>query len=82
MRLVCKALIASAVITALLGIGGYLGVIPGGEALFTRYWRAKGAFQDPNVFAPYLILPAMYLLQRILLADNLQADDLGRRRSS
>lgn len=72
MQQVSKALIASAVITALLGIGGYLGLIPGGEALFTRYLRAKGAFQDPNVFAPYLILPAMYLLQRILLADNLK----------
>lgn len=72
MAQVVKALIASAVVTALLGIGGYLGVIPGGEALFTRYWRAKGAFQDPNVFAPYLILPAMYLLQRILLADKLR----------
>lgn len=67
MRGVVKALIASAVVTALLGIGGYLGIIPGGEALFTRYFRAKGAFQDPNVFAPYLILPAMYLLQRMLL---------------
>jgi O-antigen ligase len=70
MRLIVKAYIASAVVTALLGIGGYLGVIPGGEALFTRYGRAKGAFQDPNVFAPYLILPAMYLLQRMLLGTT------------
>ncbi len=72
MRLIVRAYIASAIVTALLGIGGYLGVIPGGEALFTRYWRAKGAFQDPNVFAPYLILPAMYLLQRILLGTTRQ----------
>lgn len=73
MRLVVKAMIVSAVVTALLGVGGYLGVIPGGEALFTRYSRAKGAFQDPNVFAPYLVLPAMYLLQRMLLtAGNLR----------
>jgi O-antigen ligase len=66
MRLVMRWYTAGAVICALAGILGYLGLIPGGE-IFTRYGRAKGFFQDPNVFAPYLMLPAMYLLQRILL---------------
>ena len=70
MGLIVKALIASAIGTALLGIGGYLGLIPGGD-FFTRYGRAMGAFQDPNVFAPYVILPAMYLLQRIFLAPTM-----------
>jgi hypothetical protein len=71
MRLIMKAYIAAAVICALAGIGGYLGIIPGGE-IFTRYWRAKGFFQDPNVFAPFLIPPAMYLLQRVLLGTTRQ----------
>lgn len=69
MRLIVKAWIGAAVICALAGIGGYLGVIPGGD-MFTRYWRAKGFFQDPNVFAPFLIIPAMFLLQRILLGST------------
>lgn len=71
MRLIVRAYTGGAVICALAGILGYLGLIPGGE-IFTRYWRAKGFFQDPNVFAPYLILPAMYLLQRVLLGTFAQ----------
>lgn len=56
--------LAAAAIGAVLGIIGYFGV--GGEA-FTRYGRAKGAFQDPNVFAPYLMLPALYCLYQVLM---------------
>ena len=51
--------------TAGLGTFGYLGLIPGGE-IFTLNSRAKGAFQDPNVFGPYLVLPSLYLIYRIL----------------
>jgi O-antigen ligase len=59
------AYVAGALGTGALGIGGYLGLIPGGE-IFTLYSRAKGAFQDPNVFGPYLVLPALYLIYRII----------------
>ena len=55
---------AAAVATATLGIAGYFGLFPGG--LFTLYGRAAGAFKDPNVFGPFLVLPAMFMLQRIL----------------
>jgi len=65
LRLIYRAYLAAAIITALLGILGYLGVIPGGE-VFTRYGRAMGAFQDPNVFGPYLVLPALYLMHGLL----------------
>ena len=57
--------ICAAIGSGLLGIGGYLGVIPGGE-IFTLYDRAKGAFKDPNVFGPFLVLPALYLIHSIL----------------
>ena len=50
---------AAAVLSALLGTLGYLGSCPGAD-LFTRYGRAKALFNDPNVFGPFLILPAMY----------------------
>lgn len=56
---------ASAVITALLGISGYFNLFPGSE-IFTLYDRAKGAFQDPNVFGPFLIAPSLYLIHSIL----------------
>lgn len=55
----------AAMITGLLGILGYFGALPGAEA-FTRFGRAKGAFQDPNVFAPFLMLPAMWCLHNLL----------------
>ena len=63
--LIFNAWVAAAVITALLGIVGYFGVIPGAES-FTLYDRAKGAFQDPNVFGPFLAAPALYLVHGLL----------------
>lgn len=58
------ALIAAALATGLLGIGGYFGLFPG--EMFTLYGRATGAYQDPNVFGPFLALPGVYLFHRIL----------------
>ncbi|MCT4657175.1 MAG: O-antigen ligase family protein [Cohaesibacter sp.] len=60
-----RAYVAAAVVTAILGIIGYFGLVPGFE-IFTRYSRAMGAFQDPNVFGPYLVLPFVFLLVSIL----------------
>ncbi len=56
---------AAALITSLLGIGGYLNLIPAAD-LFTLYGRAKGAFQDPNVFGPFLILPVTWCIYQVL----------------
>lgn len=66
LQLMCRAYVAAGVVTALLGILGYFNLIPGGE-LFTRYDRAKGAFEDPNVFGPFLVLPCLYLLHGLLV---------------
>ncbi len=63
--LIFAAWVTAAVATATLGILGYFHAFPG-AAMFTRYSRAMGAFQDPNVFGPFLALPAVYLLHRIL----------------
>ncbi|MBP1882697.1 O-antigen ligase family protein [Sinorhizobium mexicanum] len=65
LRLIFNAWVAAAIITALLGILGYFGAMPGG-ANFTLYDRAKGAFQDPNVFGPFLAAPALYLIHGLL----------------
>lgn len=71
MRLVIGAYTAAAVFSALLGTGAYLGVVPGAD-MFLLYGRARAAFNDPNVFGPFLVLPAMFALQRILLAPDLR----------
>ncbi|MCV3209888.1 O-antigen ligase family protein [Mesorhizobium sp. YC-39] len=64
-RLIFLAYVVSAVLTALLGIAGYFHAFPGAE-IFTKYDRAAGAFQDPNVFGPFLVLPGIYLLYLLL----------------
>jgi O-antigen ligase len=64
-RVIFLAYVMSAVLTSLLGIAGYFHAFPGAE-IFTKYERATGAFQDPNVFGPFLVLPGIYLLYLLL----------------
>ena len=55
----------AAIFTSLLGIAGYFHLFPG-ASYFTLYDRARGGFKDPNVFGPYLMLPAAWLLYGVL----------------
>lgn len=64
-KLIYNAWVISAMLTAGLGIAGYFDLFPGAER-FTRYGRATGSFQDPNVFGPFLVMPACYLYYRML----------------
>lgn len=64
-RPIFTAWLCAAIPTAMLGILGYFHAFPGAE-MFTKYERAAGAFQDPNVFGPFLALPGIYLLYRTL----------------
>lgn len=61
----------AAAVTAAIGIAGYFELVPGAE-LFTRYERATGVFEDPNVFAPYLVPPALLLVHRLMTASRLR----------
>lgn len=67
---IVSAWIASALVTTVLGIAGYFGLT--GE-LFTKFDRATGGFQDPNVFGPFLILPFVVLVRRALTAPFAKA---------
>ncbi len=69
MRFIVAAYTAAAVLAALIGTLAYLGLMPAAD-MFLRYGRAKAMFKDPNVYGPFLILPAMFALQRILLAQS------------
>lgn len=68
-RIVFLAWTLAAMATGLLGIMGYFG-LTGGR--FTLYDRAAGAFKDPNVFGPYLVLPATYLFHRLMTGNPLK----------
>jgi len=67
-----RGLIFGAVLASLAGIAGYFGLFPGAYDLFTLYGRAMGPFKDPNVFAAFLVLPALFILQSVV------SDRLGR----
>ena len=72
MRLIIGAYTVCAVISAFVGAFAYFGILPGAD-LFLRFGRAKAFFQDPNVYGPFLILPAMFALQRVLLRSGWRA---------
>jgi hypothetical protein len=57
--------IVSAVVTSIIAVLAYFRLIPGWE-MFIGALRARATFKDPNVFAPFLILPALIVLQRIM----------------
>lgn len=60
------AYVLTASIIALAGIAGYFSLFPGAHELFAPSDRALGAFKDPNVFGPFLIWPAMFVIYRTL----------------
>jgi hypothetical protein len=64
-KIIGRAWIAAAALAALLGIIGYFHLLPGAD-FFTLYGRARGTFEDPNVYGPFLILPALLLAQTVL----------------
>lgn len=59
------AYIAGAVFAALAGVIGYFHLLPGTD-FFTLYDRARGTFEDPNVYGPFLVLAAVFLIRDIL----------------
>jgi hypothetical protein len=65
-----KAFTAGAVVSAIVGIVGYLDIGGLAAVLTTVESRVSGTFKDPNVFGSYLILAAVYLLQILLLGTT------------
>jgi len=57
------------VIASVTGIIGYFATGPIHD-LFTKFDRATGTFKDPNVIGPFLILPILWLVQRIMLGHH------------
>ena len=50
-----------------LGICGYFSAFPHAHDLFAPGDRALGGFKDPNVFGPFLIWPALVVLERMIV---------------
>ena len=69
------AYVLTATVISLAGIAGYFNLFPHAHDLFATYDRALGAFKDPNVFGPFLIWPALVVLER-MLARRIRATDV------
>lgn len=54
-----------------LGILGYFGVLGSISETFLLYGRAKGPFKDPNVLAPFLVLPILYCIHECIARRGL-----------
>jgi len=70
-RIIQSGYTVSAVFVAAIGIAGYFNLFPGAD-YFTLYGRARGTFQDPNVFGPFLVLPTLLLIQTLLRSSVLK----------
>src|SRR6478736_7593700 len=67
-----RGLVVGALIASIAGIAGYFNLVPGGRDLLTLYDRARGTYKDPNVYSAFLVLPALFALQSVVL------DKLGK----
>ena len=59
------AYVITAMLAVFTGAAGYFDLF-GTAHLFAPMGRALGAFKDPNVFGPFLIWPALFLIDRMV----------------
>jgi hypothetical protein len=64
-RVIYGAWIAAAVVSSLIGVMAYFGVMPSADTFLIYGNRVKSTFKDANVFGPFLVLPAVYLVQKL-----------------
>ena len=72
MKVLFAGYTAAAVIAAAIAILGYFQLFPGADATLL-YGRAKGTFNDPNVLGPFLVLPSLLALRRVLTGRLLES---------
>jgi hypothetical protein len=66
-----RGYVLAAVFASIAAIIGFFD-IAGLGPMFTRYEgsRATGTFKDPNVLGPFLVMPAIFLLHRLLVGSG------------
>jgi hypothetical protein len=68
LRIYMQGYILAAVMTSVIGVLAYFHVLPNSE-MFIKALRAASTFKDPNVFGPFLILPGLIVVQRIMFGN-------------
>ncbi len=74
LELIMNGYLLAACIAGLLGTLAYFHLLPNSE-MFLLYERAKALFKDPNVYGPFLVIPAVYTLYK---AESELMGSLGR----
>src|SRR5262249_33169450 len=64
-----KGYILAAGVGALIAVLAYFQKIPHAD-IFLRYGRAMAMFKDPNVFGPFLVLPVVLVVQKVVYAQR------------
>ncbi|CAL8973776.1 hypothetical protein RHODGE_RHODGE_02965 [Rhodoplanes serenus] len=67
-----RGYIGAALVTSAIAVLAFFRVLPNSDQ-FLLYARASSTFKDPNVFGPFLVLPALVLIQRLLAGRTLRA---------
>ncbi|MBX3533109.1 MAG: O-antigen ligase domain-containing protein [Xanthobacteraceae bacterium] len=65
LNILMSGYMAAAIVASLVAILAYFHAIPGADS-FLLYGRAKGTFNDPNVIGPFLVLPGLLAIRRVL----------------
>ncbi len=71
LRALLSGWVIAGVVASLLGILGYFHMLGGASEQFTLYFRAKGSFKDPNVLAPFIVVPMLYCFYEVLTRRGL-----------
>jgi O-antigen ligase len=62
-----------ALVASVVAIAAYFQLFGGKPELFMLYSRARGTFNDPNVLAAFVVLPALLLFRRMLAGRLISA---------
>jgi O-antigen ligase len=73
LRLLLRGYMLGALIASLVAIAAYFQLLGGKSELFMLYSRARGTFNDPNVLAAFVALPALLLFRRMLAGRLISA---------
>lgn len=68
LQFIVKGYLFSACFASLIGIFAYFDLLPSSEQ-YLMYDRAKAFFKDPNVFGPFLVMPALFAISRMEIRE-------------
>jgi len=72
-RLILAPLIAGAVATTAFGVAGQFWRLPLSGLVSSEHLRVRGFFKDPNVFGPFCVFVALFVLSELLEPRLLRA---------